>query len=67
MTTETWTLTAPGILSLAATGITITWDGVGSFMVRWNGNLLGAAGNMNGAKEYAMQHLRKLLDMGIEP
>jgi len=62
-----WRLREPGVLELPGTHYVIRWTGMGSHIVEWKDAPLGAAGSLNGAKEYAAHHARSLLEMGLEP
>ena len=63
----TWHIISPGRLELPGTLYAITWDGHVSPVVWWNGKTIGAAGNLDGAKEYAMWHAGQLLAIGLDP
>lgn len=65
--TDNWQIEAPGHLGLIGTLYAITWDGIGSFTVLWNGQSIGAAGNLSGAKDHAAWHAKELMDMGLDP
>lgn len=62
-----WTIIEPGVLALPTTKLVIRWTGLGSLIVEWNGSPIGAAGDLDSAKEYARDHMRQLMQMGMEP
>ena len=62
-----WRLERPGRMVLPDTGYAITWDGLGSFIVTWNDNKIGAAGALEGAQDHAMWHMKSMLKMGLRP
>lgn len=65
--TDSWRIEAPGRLALSGTLYAITWDGIASFLVSWNGKTIGAAGDIVGAKSHAAWHASQLMLMGLDP
>jgi hypothetical protein len=63
----TWHIGASGRLELTGTLYAITWDGWGSFSVKWNGRGVGAAETLEGAKSHAAWHAKELMAMGLDP
>jgi len=61
-----WVLLEPGVLILPPTALSIHWDGIESFMVRWRDSNIGACVTLLSAKDYARRHLRQFMEMGIE-
>lgn len=62
-----WTLIEPGVLHWAGTQLTVNWDGICCYTVKWKGRAILAAGTLEAAKRCARDHADRLISMGFEP
>lgn len=69
-TENPWIIESPGVLRLNGTGVTITRDARHApalWLIGHNGTQLTCSLSLEGAKTRAMQEVRTLIEVGIEP
>ena len=62
-----WITTEPGRQRLPHTKFAIYWTGRGSFIAEWDGSAFAAAGTIESARRCVADHMRQMLEMGMEP
>jgi hypothetical protein len=62
-----WVLAEPGRLVLPQTKYEIRWIGTKYPWAFWDGNEINPGGSIEEAKRIAENHMRDIIEMGLEP